>query len=113
MREMVLPPPSSLSGTYEGTCLVCFQGTDTGVAFRGSAEWLIAGLVTLGIPSDEATTMVCSFFGCKRGMVPMGRVDLSVRVCDRCATKAKANIKVGLIAFGIPVLAEPDANVGD
>jgi len=43
-----------LDGSYRETCIVCLRGTDTGLAFEGEAEWLLAGLEQLGVPEDEA-----------------------------------------------------------
>lgn len=97
-----LPPPN-LHGTYEDSCAVCMRGTDSGLAFKGEAEWAVAGLFMLGIPEDQAATMVSSATGCEPGEVPPGEVTVSVRVCRECAEASPTGMKVGLIATGIPV----------
>ena len=38
------PPAPGLDGTHRDSCVVCLQGTDTGLSFTGPAEWAIAGL---------------------------------------------------------------------
>jgi hypothetical protein len=45
-RQPNLPAPG-LQGTYEGSCVICLQGCDTGLQFTGEAEWLVAGLMHL------------------------------------------------------------------
>jgi hypothetical protein len=42
-----------------GSCIVCGQGTDTGFASEGKAEWHTATLIVkLGLPEKEASTLV-------------------------------------------------------
>ena len=59
--------PPGLDGTYTDSCVVCLQGCDTGLAFRGEAEWVLAGLHVLGIPDDEAEQMLTNVTGCEPG----------------------------------------------
>ncbi len=65
------PPTPGLDGTYSDACVRCLQGTDAGVAFEGSAEWVVAGLVSLGISLDQAVAML----GWTDGSVPSGKIN--------------------------------------
>lgn len=100
-----LPPPN-LQGNYKGSCLVCLQGTDTGLAFSGHAEWLIAGVEMLGVPKDQSVATVEGFFaekGAQPGMVLDGEYTMFVRVCAACVERAPANFpSPGVAAFGLP-----------
>ena len=99
-----LPPPG-LRGDYNGSCIVCFHGTDTALAFEGEAEWVIAGLVTLGIPTEfEAGVMMSHFFDVPPGTVPDGIVTLGVQVCADCVERCPANFPKPRQASSVPVL---------
>jgi hypothetical protein len=50
--------------------VACGQGTDTAIAFAGEAEWHIAGLQVLGVPSADAPGVLTAATGCKPDMVP-------------------------------------------
>lgn len=87
-----------------GSCVVCGQGTDTVIAFTGEAEWHVAGLQVLGVPSAEAPGVVEASTGCEPGKVPDGLFTTQVRVCAACIGKSPfARVK--------PVLATPGADV--
>ena len=105
-------PPSNLQGDYNGSCVVCLRGTDTALAFTGEAEWLVAGLVNLGIPDDPACLMVEEFFkeqGAKPGMVLDGEHTMPVQVCAECVSKSAADFPApGIPAFGVPNIGQPD-----
>ncbi|MDO0938662.1 hypothetical protein QQY66_45690 [Streptomyces sp. DG2A-72] len=94
-------PTPGLQGDYRGTCIVCGTPTDTGIAFRGEAEFLIAGLHKLGVPMKEAAIIVenmCSErYGTDPGMVRSGVLEWTVRVCAESAEKASFT-KPGLLA---------------
>jgi hypothetical protein len=96
------PFPSSamvgLNGDFRGTCIGCMRGTDTGLAFKGEAEWAIAGVVICGVPLDQAVVIVSDGLGVGGGEVPGGEVVFGVRCCHACAP-----MDVGLIATGVPV----------
>lgn len=108
MNEHTLPPPG-LQGTYKGSCIVCFQGTDTGLMLRGDAEWIIAGLMHLGMRDfDEAAAVVAHGHGCDPGMVPDGVLSPAIQVCESCVKKSGSDIKVGLVASGVlPCYQQP------
>lgn len=92
-----LPPPN-LNGDYEGSCVGCLRGTDTGVSFAGPPEWVVAGLVTaLGVEQDTAAAMVSDATGCTPGRVPEHEITLTFRACQECVSR-KTSMKVGLIA---------------
>jgi hypothetical protein len=99
-RARMKVPPPGLQGTYEGSCVVCLQGCDTGLAFRGEAEWAIAGLLNLGIPQDQAAATLEAFTGSEPGMVPNGIITVPVRLCEVCLAKSGLNMQVGLVAKG-------------
>jgi hypothetical protein len=79
------PPKPGLDGTYRDTCIVCMRATDTQLAFDGSAEWLMAGLMVLGIPEGEASPIALR----APGDDPEHLV-IQVRVCPRCVARCKA-----------------------
>ncbi len=110
MKSMNLPAPG-LDGTYRDSCVVCFHGADTGLALTGEAEWIIAHIMTLGIPEDQAMMLVSMNTGCDIGKVPVGDTTLVFRVCRDCAARAGSGSehpKVGLIAGGeLPCYTQP------
>jgi hypothetical protein len=81
-----------LEGYLRDSCVVCNQGTDTGMVFTGSAEWLIGGLMSLGIPEVTAHAKVINYFrdnkGAAPGMVLDGEHTIGVTVCAECVAKA-------------------------
>jgi hypothetical protein len=80
------------------------KGTDTGLAFKGEAEWAIAGLLRLGVPEDEASATVSLGTDSDPGKVPPGVITVAFRVCKSCADQA--GMPVGLMAFGqLPTIA--------
>ena len=97
--RMKIPPPG-LQGTYEGSCVVCLQGCDTGLAFKGEAEWAIAGMMKLNIPYDEATKMIEQVYGCEPGKVPNGIITVPLRLCESCVATSGLNMRLGLVASG-------------
>ena len=109
MNEPLKVPPPGLDGTWRDSCVVCLQGTDTGLAFVGEAEWVIAGLTVLGIPEDQGTTMISEVTGCAPGNVPLGEVTMHVRVCAKCAAASGMGLTVGLLsdAAGVPGYRQP------
>jgi hypothetical protein len=78
-----LPTPG-LQGDYRDTCFICFQGTDSALGFKGSADWWAAGLIILGVPENEAINYVENF-----AHADVDHPDVMViRVCSQCATRA-------------------------
>jgi hypothetical protein len=87
-------------------------GTDTGLAFVGEPEWVIAGLVVLGIPMDEAVATWRVFLEEEFEEVPDVRTrdfTYTVRVCQACVDASGAPLTVGLIGGGVPGYHEPPA----
>ena len=110
MAGMDAPPPN-LQGNYSGSCVMCLRGTDTALAFTGEAEWLIAGLINLGLARDDANRTAFAMFedmGCDPDMVPEGRQTFGVRVCAECVSKAPYSgfPSPGVEAFGVPNIAQ-------
>lgn len=96
-----LPVPN-LNGDYRDSCVVCLKGTDTGLAFVGEAEWVLAGLRVLGVPDDQASETLGAVTGCQPGMVPDGEITVQLRVCETCAKATGTGMTVGLVATGVP-----------
>lgn len=89
-------------------CIACYaEQTETFVAFDGDVDWLLAGLVALGIPHEEADAtlryvwmteggnyglglkaIVKTGKSRKLGPLPLGRHQFSYAVCIKCAEKA-------------------------
>jgi hypothetical protein len=82
---------TGLDGTGRDSCLFCKRGTDSGLAFRGSAEWVIVALVKLGMMGEVASALVGE-----------GAVTFPIRVCAECA----APLEVRPVALGVPVYDE-------
>lgn len=99
---MINLPPSNLQGTYESSCVVCMRGTDSGLAFRGVAEWATAGLMVLGVPDDQAAIIISTATGSDPGKVPAGEITVPVRVCQDCVKDSGTGMTVGLLP-DIPV----------
>jgi hypothetical protein len=95
--------PPGLNGTYTGSCVVCLQGCDTALAFRGEAEWVLAGLRVLGLPDDEAAKTLTEVTGCAPGMVPDGKITVPVRVCEACVQATGTGMQVRPISAALPV----------
>jgi hypothetical protein len=99
-----------LQGDYSQSCCVCLRGTDTALAFQGEVEWLIAGLMSLGIPEQEAGAMVSRHFGCPDGEVPCGCLTLPVRVCSECVSRANPSFPAPAVVMRdaqFPVIGQP------
>ena len=76
--------PPVLDGTYRDSCVVCLQGCDTHLGFRGEAEWCIAGFHVLGMPGEEAVQLVEYVTGHAPGQGPDGIITTVARVCEAC-----------------------------
>jgi hypothetical protein len=79
------PPKPGLDGTYRDTCIVCMRATDTQLAFEGTAEWIMAGLMVLGIPKPEAARIASQTPGDDPEHLVM-----QMRVCGRCVARCPA-----------------------
>jgi hypothetical protein len=99
-RARLKMPEPGFQGDYTDSCIVCLQGCDTGLAFRGEAEWAVAGLRNLGVEHDVSATIIEQMFGCEPGMVPNGIITVPVRVCESCVAKSGLNMRVGLAVKG-------------
>ena len=91
---------AGLDGSFTGSCVVCRQGTDTGLAFYGKSEWMIAGLHALGVPAKHAGIIVSNVTGCEPGKVPEGEFPMTVRVCGACVTKSGTAMSVAVLLPG-------------
>lgn len=102
-----LPRPG-LQGDYRGTCTLCLRATDTAIGFEGEAEYLIAGLIWLGVENEVAYRMVSEEFGCDPGMVPTGRHCLYVRLCAKCAAEGGyPDPKLWVVGGTVPTARQP------
>jgi hypothetical protein len=98
-----LPTPG-LDGSYRGGCVVCLRGTDTGLVFYGEPEWAVAGLCVLGVPEDQASTVVIHAIGDPvNETVPDGVVACPVKVCAGCAESSPWT--PGVVPVGAPVIS--------
>jgi len=106
------PPAPNLRGNYRDSCIVCRTGTDSGVGFRGPAEWALAGIRTLGVPKDEAAVVLVNALNdglpdesthFAPGKVPIGEFTAEVRVCGSCVESSGAPFTVAPVALGVPV----------
>jgi hypothetical protein len=93
-----------LRGDYSGTCIVCLTPTDTGLGFRGEAEFVIAGLRVLGVPEDEEYTTFRAGWAdaghdLEDGEVPDGIIEVPVRVCTRCVSRCPAKFPAPALAM--------------
>jgi hypothetical protein len=102
-EERAQHQPPGLDGTYTGSCVVCLQGCDTALAFRGEAAWVIAGLRVLGLPADEAEETLTEITGNAPGMEPDGELTIPVRVCESCVQATKTGMRVGPLHEPVPV----------
>ena len=102
-------PRTGPGGDYNGSCVVCGRATRTALGFRGKAEWLIEGLVALGVPEAQATAMVADHLGPAGGLVPDERYFLGVQVCSACVAAAAPHFpKPGVVVPGeaVPTVAQ-------
>lgn len=79
---------ANLQGDYKGSCVACLQGTDSGVALVGEAEWLVAAIAFITKdPIEVAQKSVEVLMGWSPGMVASGECSMTIRVCEPCASK--------------------------
>lgn len=70
---------------------------------RTQAPWVIAGLISLGIPQERAITMISDAACCDPGTVPGGVIVVVVQVCRDCvAASEQRGLEVGPIRTGVP-----------
>jgi hypothetical protein len=103
------PPRPGIDGTYRDTCMVCMRATDTALAFRGEGEFVVAGLICLGVPHDDAMRTV-------EKAPNLDDVTMTVRVCARCVAKASAPFpppKLILEGHSIPLVAQSPQHLGE
>ena len=99
--------------SYE-PCVVCGRGdTTTGFAVQGEADFVI-GVVSVQarISLDQATGVLAVIaereMGCDPGMVPIGQLDVLVRVCSECAQRTDTNIGQLERDGEAPIYRQPD-----
>lgn len=95
-----------LDGTFNGSCVVCRMGTDTGLGFVGDIEFGTECLVMLGVPEDRARAVAEAEQGV---LAEDGQPDeelVVVRVCEACAKASGAKVRVGLLPKGVPIFRE-------
>jgi hypothetical protein len=79
---------------------VCLEPTDTGLGFRGEAEFIVAAVNVLGVPEMQAGRTVCEALGTTYPNVPDGVLEAGLRVCSDCVEKANES-------FPEPVFSRP------
>ena len=83
--------------SYE-PCVACGRGdTSTGFAVQGDAEFVIVVVaVQARFSLDEATEALAVIaereMGCDPGMVPIGELEVLVRLCRECAEQTDTTI---------------------
>jgi hypothetical protein len=98
---------SITAALHNGPCVVCMTPTDTALAFVGVAEWCIAGLTTLGVPTDEAFD---TFYFEPHEPDEDGDYTLKVRVCGQCVRNCPAAFPdpgLTLRGAGVPAVLQP------
>jgi hypothetical protein len=112
------PPPWAAT---DGLCVVCRLPTDTGIAFRGTAGWLLDGLITLGVPDHEAYTTYWHEQNRAGRSLPYGALwpgvrDLMARVCADCVRKCPVRIPPPALVMhgtGLPTIEMPGLEDAD
>jgi len=94
-RGPVKLPEPGMQGDYHEACVICMRGTDSGMAFVGPAEMVVAALSVLGVPDDEAALTAAAAWGTPPGTGPHGEFTTVLRVCQDCAKSSP--FKVGLL----------------
>lgn len=93
---------SGLNGGFEGSCIACLTGTDTGIGIGGDAEWKAAALTVMGVPMDQAVATINALI--EDTGIPDGDA-VVLRACAGCASKM-TTVKPVLLAGDaeIPVI---------
>ena len=107
-------------------CVACYkEETETWVAFDGSGKWLVAGLVSLGVPRREADatiryiwmtegglhgsgikTVVPRSDSEKLGPLPRGRNRMIFAVCLECAQAHDCRVSDSKLT--VPCYVQPE-----
>ncbi len=91
-------PDPGLEGPYEQSCVICLKPTETGLELEGIAEFVLAGVIKLGVPEEQARIILAVLWGKEPGQVPDGIVKTPIPVCAEDADRA--GMKAGLV--GVP-----------
>src|SRR5205823_6520910 len=96
------------------SCIGCYRGdTTTKLMFVGQPEFVAAGLTKIGIEEPVAVALVQSCahdeYGCQRGMVPDGDMEIAVRLCRDCPHTAGLEVRDGdeIMAYRQPEAMRP------
>jgi hypothetical protein len=92
-----LPDPG-LQGPYEQSCVICLKPTETGLELEGMPEFVLAGVIKMGVPEEQAHIILAVLWGKEPGQVPDGIVKTPIPVCAEDADRA--GMKAGLV--GVP-----------
>jgi hypothetical protein len=112
-KKRTVGPQPNTDDFLRGTCTICLQPCDTALAFKGSFEWAVAGLLVLGIQTPaESVRLVSYCMGSDPNYPPDGTITVQLKCCQSCA--ANAHLRVGLVASGtIPGLVQkPQLSLG-
>lgn len=66
-----------------GPCTACFMPTDKVLTLFGTVEWVVAALVAMDVPMDEAEATLRVAYG----QLPAGRQQWNLGICQPCADK--------------------------
>lgn len=75
-----------------GTCVSCLKPTDTAIDVDGEAEFHMATLMILGLPDDQAASMVGQLTNAPAGQAFSGRRMAAYRVCTACVERTGTNM---------------------
>jgi hypothetical protein len=100
----VTAPNFGSQGDHAGTCISCLRPTGLRAAVEGEAGWIIALLVRLGMPRDQAETTACGQAG---GPVPDGRMTTMFPICDWCAPRTGFSTALCLDGLDVPPVRQP------
>jgi hypothetical protein len=102
-RKWLKLPRPGLQGDYQESCIICLHGCDTGLAIKGEAEWIIAGLTHLGIPSQaEAFEILRNDEDWAPGTVPDGILTVQIKLCESCAQKSDSKVAPFIPGESVP-----------
>jgi hypothetical protein len=92
------------------SCVVCFKGdTTTGLAFKGEAGWVLAGMEMIGIPEERAYPMLCARLEGRSWTGAPDEVHVAgFRLCRECAASTPFHELVGEVSDGVRCIVPPE-----
>lgn len=75
---------------HDGTCIVCCEGTDTGLIFR--SRYALDGLIRLGMPRWQAIGTLQSAREDRQHAGDTEDEIIIIRVCERCSAAVRNKV---------------------